>query len=201
MSKAEVKAARKLYDKLVGFWDDSELQLPIDVGDDVHAAICDYRSALSKGQFPPDEGILHLRVLDLSRSKTDDDRRQAQITAGEWGKVLLEKYPLLAVEHPAEAKELGAEETEAVYLGNGRVQKLGSETVIRVTVPSHIKTLEYLVENQTVSSGEFIRKKICSNPSKTIKELCERYGLDSVIERPGTKGAGVGYSTTIKDGR
>ncbi len=107
MDEKVLNASRELFDMLVEYYDDSALQQPIQVGDDLHEAICSYRNTLPDGSLPPGEGKLMRDLLDLSRSKDIDDRRESQSMAERWAKRLLEKYPLLRAEEPEYARELG----------------------------------------------------------------------------------------------
>jgi len=43
MSEKELNVARELFEVIVSYYDDSDLQPPIKVGDDRHRAICSYR--------------------------------------------------------------------------------------------------------------------------------------------------------------
>jgi len=106
MTETELKAARDLYDELVKYFDDSQLQPPIKIGDKLHTAICNYRAALPKSYLPAVSAQLMLQLLRLSRSKATKQRGESQLVAADWGKLLLEKYPRLAVENPEEAEEL-----------------------------------------------------------------------------------------------
>ena len=205
MNVKELNASRELFDMLVDFYDDSALQLPIKVGDSRHTAICDYRQALPARYLPPDEGGFMRDLLHLSRAEEIEKRWESQSVAEKWAKRLLEKYPSLRAEEPEYARELGVAPlaAKATYLGNGRVQIEGWDEPLLLTKTSHVNTLEYLVVHRKVSSDELVENTCTSNPSQTIRELCEALdgALDQYIKRPGKRYKGKGYSTTIIDGK
>ena len=56
MNEKELNAARELHEMLVKFYDDSDLQPPIKIGDPLHTAIRMYRNSLPDRHLPP--GVL-----------------------------------------------------------------------------------------------------------------------------------------------
>lgn len=191
MSKTESDAARDLFKLLVDYYDDSDLQPPINVGDALHVAICEYRKSLPGAYLPPGEGEHMRQLLRLSRSDEIESREESKSVAERWAEVLQKKYP-----------ELLAERLDVpVYLGNGRVQVPGECEPRRITNPSEAKVLDYLVSNRRVSTKELEGIGI-SNASKTISDLCNRFtDVPNAIDRPGRRRKGQGYATTIIDGR
>ena len=98
--KKKLTAAHELHRLFVAFYDESALQPPILIGDPLHAAICKYRDSLPDRHLPPGEGKLMRELLDLSRSKAINDRRNAQSMSENWAKLLREKYPPLRADDP-----------------------------------------------------------------------------------------------------
>jgi hypothetical protein len=85
------QAVSELSHQLWLYWDDSDVPSPIKVGDPLHRAIVAYRKALG-GRLPAGEGKLMRRMLDLSRSKKWQDRRDSQDVAEEWDELLERTY-------------------------------------------------------------------------------------------------------------
>jgi len=109
-NEKELNAARMLFDMLVAYYDDSQVQPPILAGDDRHRTIADYREAMLHSHLPPGEGELMRRLLDLSRAEELGDRKESQSKAERWAKLLLEKYQALCEDDGNQelAEELGA---------------------------------------------------------------------------------------------
>ena len=95
MSEEIIHAASVLFDKLVDYYDESELQPPIQVGDALHKAIAEYRKASPGRRLPPKEGELMRRLLRMSRMEAIDKRGESQSAAEQWAQLLMLKHPIL----------------------------------------------------------------------------------------------------------
>lgn len=95
----EEQAAQALLEMLIDYFDDSALQPPIQIGDDRHCAITDYRRALPSGHLPTGEGELMRKLLRLSRRTSVQEREDSQNVAEDWAELIGRKYPALGELH------------------------------------------------------------------------------------------------------
>ena len=126
-----------------------------------------------------------LADLEQSRKKHEDDVNSILRTA-------------VNREHPPSDPPPPTGAT-ATYMGKRKIEV--ADTLVKLTSKYHVNTLEYLVEHRSADTMEL--KTCTSNPSTTMKQLCELRGgiLAPFLTMPGKEHKGEGYSTTIIDGR